>query len=45
MNEIVKTVMNFKAKALLLEDQQEALLSTLLNIREELTAEPSTVSG
>lgn len=38
-------VMNFKAKALLLEDEQETLLSILMNLREEVPAEPSTISG
>lgn len=45
INELAKMVMNFKAKALLLEDEQETLLSILMNLREEVPAETSTISG
>lgn len=38
-------VTNFKARALLLEDEQESLLATLMNLREECTVPSPSVAG
>jgi|688.fasta_scaffold1099476_1 hypothetical protein len=42
---LAEMVTNFKARALLLEDEQESLLATLMNLREECDGPSPSIAG
>jgi hypothetical protein len=45
VNGLAEMVTNFKARALLLEDEQESLLATLMNLREECDGPSPSIAG
>jgi len=44
-NELARMVRNVKARALLLEDDQESLFTALMNLRDECTTSSPSIAG